>query len=295
MDTQGLRTFGELQSIMSKGKNFIAQLKRLSKEKLETTIELKISDNGHDLVDADAVSSEIASSNANGWGLDVFEVIKIDLSHPDRVRVKIGFTLSGDQDEDKPSCGTAINGEALAIIDKDGGVRFTNVTAERDLGEDDEAYFAEDEIYQAPSDPIIASDITSELKKYFAKHPEKLYELSPRKFEILIADILKDLGFTTELTQATRDGGRDIYAYVKNAVTSFLMYVECKRWAANKKVGIQVVQRLHGAAKADGAHKSMIVTTSFFTIPAQREQRKISAQMEIKNYEALKEWLTRYK
>ena len=101
---------------------------------------------------------------------------------------------------------------------------------------------------------------------------------NPRRFEELIAAILKDFGFDTELTPATRDGGRDIYAYVRNAVTSFLMFVECKRWASHRKVGIDVVQRVHGAAKAGGANKAMIVTSSFFTLPAQEERRRIEQE-----------------
>ena len=114
-------------------------------------------------------------------------------------------------------------------------------------------------------------------------------------FEELIADILKDFGFDTELTKATRDGGRDIYAYVKNAVTSFLMFVECKKWAHHNKVGIDVVQRVHGAAKAGGAHKAMIVTTSFFTLPAQKEHRRIDKELDLADYETLKTWLAHYK
>ena len=109
------------------------------------------------------------------------------------------------------------------------------------------------------------------------------------------ADILKDFGFDTELTKATRDGGRDIYAYVKNAVTSFLMFVECKRWAQHNKVGIEVVQRVHGAAKAGGAHKAMIVTTSFFSLPAQKERRRIEKELDLADYETLKTWLAGYK
>lgn len=37
----------------------------------------------------------------------------------------------------------------------------------------------------------LVTDINDELKRYFAKHSEALYDLSPRKFEMLIADILK--------------------------------------------------------------------------------------------------------
>lgn len=140
--------------------------------------------------------------------------------------------------------------------------------------------------------PII--DINDFLKKYFAKHPEKLYELTPRRFEMLIADILRDLGFETELTAATRDGGCDIYAYLENSITSFLIFIECKRWSPEKKVGIDVVQRVYGAAKSQGAHKGMIVTTSFFTKPAKDERTRVSGEMELKDFNDLKSWLQQY-
>jgi restriction system protein len=72
------------------------------------------------------------------------------------------------------------------------------------------------------------------------------------------------------------------------------MFVECKRWAT-KKVGIDVVQRVYGSAKAGGANKSMIVTTSFFTAPAQREHALVANELELKDYDDLKGWLSRYR
>lgn len=39
----------------------------------------------------------------------------------------------------------------------------------------------------------------------------------------------------------------------------------------------------------------MIVPTSFFTLPAREERAKIAGEMELKDYNDLKEWLSRYK
>jgi len=141
--------------------------------------------------------------------------------------------------------------------------------------------------------PIVI-DTNEELKRYFSKHPEALYDLHPRKFEILIADILKDLGFEVSLTQATHDRGIDIYAYLKSRVGTFLTFVECKRWEPQKHVGIEVVQRLYGVQQANQANKSMIVTTSFFTQPAIIESKRYEHLMELKDYDNLKEWLNSY-
>lgn len=96
------------------------------------------------------------------------------------------------------------------------------------------------------------------------------------------------------LTQATHDRGVDIYAYMKNYLGTFLTFVECKRWQPQKRVGIEVVQRLHGVQLSDRANKSMIVTTSFFTRPAIEECKRYEHLMELKNYKDLKEWLHSY-
>ena len=195
----------------------------------------------------------------------------------------------------------AVHSAKIAINTKNEGESTSEIVAEHFFTPPEPLKFlaklrSKEEIYR--DDHSHAGQITDawlEIKRYFARHPEKLHNLAPRKFEELIAEILKDLGFDTELTSATRDGGRDIYAYLRNQVTSFLMFVECKKWSAEERVGIEIVQRLYGVAKVGGAHKSMIVTTSFFTLPAQQEHKKIAAEMELKDYENLKDWLSCYK
>jgi hypothetical protein len=123
---------------MSKHDDYVGYIKGLPKDEQEGEIDSKISETMAGLLDAEAVSSEMASSNADGWGIDVFEVLGIDLSRPDEIRAKVSFTLSGNQKDDQQFCGTSIEGETVAIIDASGHVRYTEVTAERDLGGDDD-------------------------------------------------------------------------------------------------------------------------------------------------------------
>jgi hypothetical protein len=137
--------------------------------------------------------------------------------------------------------------------------------------------------------------INDEIKRYLATHPEKVYNLNSRNFEELIADILHDFGFDVELTKATRDGGVDIYAYVRTEVCNFLVFVECKKWAPDHHVGLDIVQRLFGVQQSGQANKSMIITTSFFTGPAIKEVKRYNGMMELRDYNALKAWLGRYK
>lgn len=163
-----------------------------------------------------------------------------------------------------------------------------------ETGKATEELFESEESAVPPKTALLFTDVNDELKRYFAEHPEKLYDLTPRKFEELIASILRDFGFDVELTQATRDGGRDIIAYMKNAVCSYLTYVECKKYAADNKIGVGIIREVAGVHHLRKPNKSLIVTTSFFTKDAVEEARMIEQQLELKDYEAIKGWLSRY-
>lgn len=145
-----------------------------------------------------------------------------------------------------------------------------------------------------PDGSILVTDINTELKQYLNKHPEKLYDLSPRKFEELIASILEDLGFDVELTQATRDGGSDIIAYIRNAVCEYLTLVECKKYAPENKVGVGIIRQVTGVHHIKRATKSLIVTTSYFSPDAIKEAKAFENQLDLKDYEAIKDWLRKY-
>lgn len=161
-------------------------------------------------------------------------------------------------------------------------------------GKASEELFADSTIAPAGEAQVVFCGINDELKRYFSEHPERLYDLTSRKFEELIADILGDYGFEVELTRATHDGGRDIIAYLRNAVASYLTFVECKKYAPTRKVGVEVVREVAGVHHINKAAKSLIVTTSFFTKGAIEEARKIEHQLELKDYDELKAWLARY-
>lgn len=141
--------------------------------------------------------------------------------------------------------------------------------------------------------PII-TDIDDEFMRYFARYPEELYNLNPRTFEKLVARILSDFGYDIEITKATRDGGADIIAYIRTALASFLVRIECKKYAAEHKVGIDIVRSVIGVQELAGASKSIIVTTSYFTKDAYETARQIEHRLELKDYTDLKAWLARY-
>ena len=199
-------------------------------------------------------------------------------------------------------------GYVILALDSDGGYRAVGVNASFQSEEHAEHELimkmaelgakleVEEKLYRNEGSELNISltDINEEIKKYFKKHPEKLYELSSRKFEELVASILQDFGFSVELTKATRDGGSDIIASIKNAITSFLVLVECKKYSQDNKVGVGIIREVAGVHTLRQPSKSIIVTTSFFTKDAIKEAQLFKEQLQLKDYHALKEWLSQY-
>jgi hypothetical protein len=139
----------------------------------------------------------------------------------------------------------------------------------------------------------ITPGIEERLIAYFTGHPEELRNIHPRRFEEIIAEIFSGFGFTVELTAQTRDGGRDIIA-VKNDPVTLKFLIECKRFLPPNKVGIGVIQRLHGVTISEGASKGIIATTSYFSLPARQHLEKHPFILEGRDYDGIVEWLKLY-
>lgn len=141
---------------------------------------------------------------------------------------------------------------------------------------------------------ILLQDVNDELLFYLAKNPELIYKLDSRKFEQLIAKLFADRGHEVSLTKSTRDGGYDIFARVKDAFSSFIILVECKKYSAENKVGVEVVRGLYGVTEAHKANQGLIITSSYFTKGAQQEQLRIGNRIGLKDYNDLVEWINPY-
>ena len=108
-------------------------------------------------------------------------------------------------------------------------------------------------------------ELGSHLKRAFADS----YSLAPRRFEELVEDIYKGMGYGTRLTKCTRDGGLDI-VLLENSDGDQII-VECKRWAKDRKVTVDVVRQMVGVQVLRKANRARIVTTSHFTKDAEAE------------------------
>lgn len=99
---------------------------------------------------------------------------------------------------------------------------------------------------------------------------EAVYRLSSREFEELVAEMFRQQGFEVELTQETRDGGCDMIATKNIGGLPFMILIECKKYAREHPVGVNLVRSLLGVQTDRKANKAVLVTTSRFTKPARR-------------------------
>lgn len=131
----------------------------------------------------------------------------------------------------------------------------------------------------------IKEEVNEEFIKYYTKHPHKLYSVSPRQYEIFVAELLKDMGYEVWLNNHTRDGGRDIIAVLKTPSNdSIVTIVECKKYSLDNPVPIEIVERfMYTIREKDKANAGWIVTTSTFSRDAQKCQHNYRWLLKLKD------------
>lgn len=108
-----------------------------------------------------------------------------------------------------------------------------------------------------------------EIGKFLSNNYSEISTLTPRRVELLIADIFKNQGYSVEVTQVSRDGGYDIILFNNGAKQ---IVVEVKRHKS--KVGIDLIRSLRGVQLTEGFKQAILVSTSGFTRDATKEARK---------------------
>lgn len=137
----------------------------------------------------------------------------------------------------------------------------------------------------------ISAETWDNIIRLLARNPQQLYEIEPRRFEELVAELLARQGLRVKLTPRSKDGGKDILAFAKTSLGEHLYHVECKRFAPNRPVGVALVRQLYGVIEADRATAGMLVTTSRFTEDAWAFQETVKHRMSLKAYEDIVSWI----
>lgn len=222
-----------------------------------------------------------------------------NLSLPDSVLLLTSYFDNRISNEDIVRLATALNGNPLAL----------NLVVEflKTHSIDEVWKFIEGDIYnlgftsraetkeliQAVQPKIIL--VNDSVIRRLQKSPEDIYKITPRQFEEIIAELLSNMGWDVELTQETRDGGKDILAYMNTEIGRFLCLVEAKRHRKKRPVGVGIIRNLYGTFCDYQANSAMLVTSSHFSDDSKDFQKKHSYQLSLKEYKDVVNWIQKYK
>jgi len=90
-----------------------------------------------------------------------------------------------------------------------------------------------------------------------------LFSLKPIDFEHLAESLYVVMGYLTEMTKPSHDGGRDIIATKNEPGKKEKILIQCKRW--QNVVGVEDVRALLGVVTHEKATKGTLITTSHFS------------------------------
>ena len=130
--------------------------------------------------------------------------------------------------------------------------------------------------------------------KQLRRDPSRLFQIAPREFEKVVAELLASFGWEVNVTPPTRDGGHDILAISRDATGLETVWaVECKRYGAERPVGVEVVRGLYAVKEALNVPQGLVVTTSRFTQDAKDFSNRVGG-LQIADYDVLIDWISRY-
>ena len=119
------------------------------------------------------------------------------------------------------------------------------------------------------------------------RNPKHAYTLDSYEFEEFVADVFRRKGFNADVTQKTHDGGKDIVAIFEMGGVLYTTYFECKRYATDRPVGVNIVRELYGVMERDRVDKGVIVTTSNFTRGAVAEAQMLNGRIRLIDFDDL--------
>lgn len=140
---------------------------------------------------------------------------------------------------------------------------------------------------------ITLSPINDAVLNYLSENPESFYQLTDNDFEIVMAEIYSKLGYDVTRTKATRDGGKDLIIRIPEVLGDFIYYVECKKYAAKRPIGVGIIRNLVGTVNTDRVNGGILATTSFFTRDAYEfiSDNKWNCQIKTHDYNVIRNLL----
>jgi len=113
------------------------------------------------------------------------------------------------------------------------------------------------------------ADVSGDIYRHFADHPEDLYRLPHRDFEELISSVFTARGWKTQIGPGTADEGVDVRMWLQSPLGDALTLVQARRYAKHRPIGLEAVAALEAHSLREEA-SGLFVTTSRYRRVAQR-------------------------
>lgn len=101
--------------------------------------------------------------------------------------------------------------------------------------------------------------------KLVAENPDSLDELEWRDLERMMTTVLDGLGFSAELTPASKDGGKDIILSLRTDSGLRTYIIELKHWRSGKRVGQNSVREFVNVVAREQREGGLFLSTYGFT------------------------------
>jgi restriction system protein len=138
---------------------------------------------------------------------------------------------------------------------------------------------------------LAVEEFSDDLISHLADHQELMYELHPRRFEELVAELYRRRGFEATLTPSSGDEGVDVYVVRRDDLGMTLTVVQAKRYAPDHKIGAGLVRELVGTLDLQRASSAVLITTSYFEPGARRVEQQLRYRLSLRDYISLQELL----
>lgn len=151
---------------------------------------------------------------------------------------------------------------------------------------------SDNQIIQIKNDIKIVND---GLLKSISQNPNLIHEITWRRFEELIAELLVYLKYDITIGNGRNDGGKDIISVKKDTFSELIIAVECKHYTLPHKVGRPYIQKLLGVVEANNYNGGIIATSSFFTKQAHEFAEPLQPKILLKDFYDIEKMLKDYK
>lgn len=160
--------------------------------------------------------------------------------------------------------------KTASVFSQKAGLNF-QVFGREDLDKWFSSYERHDSFLGDVSVHMIMKEMSRQLARRIALHPNEFMDLEWRDLERIIAIVFSDFGYNVELTPSAKDGGKDVIVWYKGE--SYI--IEIKHWNERNKVGERYISDFLKVVLKENRKSGLYLSSSGYTANAFETLTKI--------------------